>query len=74
VTYLEARRVETLFKTYRQLALDYWAAVEPINYGPNAWMAGPGAATHKDTEKSASEQRHFTGAGSDGASSSHGVG
>lgn len=52
MTYLEARRVETLFKTYRQLALDYWAAVEPINYGPNAWMAGPGAATHKDTEKS----------------------
>jgi hypothetical protein len=46
MTYVEARRIEQLIKDYRQLALDYWAAVQQINYVHDAWMAGAVAPTH----------------------------
>ncbi|MPZ18105.1 MAG: hypothetical protein GEV06_09360 [Luteitalea sp.] len=51
MTYFDARRAEELFRLYRQLALDYWAAVEPIERGPGS-MEGPEAPTHSETETS----------------------
>lgn len=52
MTYLEARRVEALFKEYRKLALDYWAAVIPAPQSPHAWMAGPGGLHPTETDAS----------------------
>jgi hypothetical protein len=49
MTYFELRDVEQLFRRYRQLAVDYWAAVEPTNY---SWMAGADAPRYKDTDVS----------------------
>jgi hypothetical protein len=60
MTYWEARKMEAVFRRYRQLAIDYWAAVTPINYGSSGWMAGPGAPTHQDTEKSLELRTHLT--------------
>jgi hypothetical protein len=52
VTYIEGRRIENLFKRYRQLAVDYWAAVEEIDYGGNAWMGGGNLPLHEETDRS----------------------
>ena len=52
MTYLEARRVEALFKEYRKLALDYWAARIPAPESPHAWMAGPGGLEPTETDAS----------------------
>jgi hypothetical protein len=52
MTYLEARRIEGLFKDYRQLVVNYWAAVEWIDYGGHGWMAGAGAPLFRDTQTS----------------------
>lgn len=48
MTYFEARRIEALFRRYRQLALDYWAAVGP----PPPGMVGPNAPTQTETNAS----------------------
>jgi len=52
MTYFEARRIKKLFEEYRRLALAYWGAVSPIDYGGNRWMAEPGAPTHDETDVS----------------------
>jgi len=52
MTYFEARRIERLFMRYRQLTVDYWKAVEPIERGRHGWMAGPGAPRHNETDAS----------------------
>jgi hypothetical protein len=49
VTYFEARRIKRLFERYRELAVAYWDAVEPI---PHGVLNGPGAPTFKDTDAS----------------------
>lgn len=52
MTYLEARRAEALFRRYRKLALDYWAAVEPIRREPHRLAAGPWTPSHSETNAS----------------------
>lgn len=52
MTYLQARRVEALFKEYRALAVAYWGALTPAPQSPHAWMAGPGGLRPTETEAS----------------------
>ena len=59
MTYFEARKVEALFRRYRQLAVDYWSAINPIDYGGQGWMAGPGAPTHEETDASRELRREI---------------
>lgn len=60
MTYLEARRVEALFKEYRKLALDYWAALIPAPQSPHAWMAGPSGLHPTETDASREFRRKLT--------------
>src|SRR3989442_7347795 len=60
MTYLEARRIEHLFRHYRQLALTYWATVEWIDYGGHGWMADPGAPLFRDTPQSLPLRQEIT--------------
>ena len=52
MTYLEARRVEMLFREYRKLTLDYWDALIAAPESPHAWMAGPGGLQPTETDSS----------------------
>jgi hypothetical protein len=60
MTYFQLRDIEALFRKYRQIALDYWAAVEPINHGPQGWMAGAGAPLHRETDASRPLRRELS--------------
>lgn len=60
MTYLEARSVEALFKKYRSLAEEYWAARIPAPSSPHAWMAGPGGLRPTETEKSRELRREIS--------------
>ena len=60
MTYLEARRVEALFKEYRKLTLDYWAALIPAPQNSQAWMAGPGGLPPTETVTSREFRRRLT--------------
>lgn len=47
MTYFEARRAEALFGRFRQLTIDYWAAVKPID---SSWTDDPSAPRHEETD------------------------
>lgn len=59
MNFFEAVRIERKFREYRDLAIAYWAAVEPIEYGAHGWMAGPDAPTHRENEESRKLRREL---------------
>jgi hypothetical protein len=60
MTYLEARRAVRDFEAFRDLTMEYWAALEPIDYHGQAWMAGRAAPTQSETETSSALRTKIT--------------